>query len=207
MKPATSTHRPPLLLVLPLLLLLSARVRAQEGFDLSDALGDPDPTPEKPKEPKAPDAGTGGDELDLLDAFGPDKPPTEKPKKPSSGDSGGFGFDLEDALKPDPDPKPGKPAEDPPKRTGGGGSFGDSDLLDVSGSDYKPDGGRSGGRASDYDQQGGADQPQDPELLWGRILKMLNAQIPEEIYGWISNVKRTLTPLLERALELLQNLP
>ncbi|KAM9766871.1 CD99 molecule isoform 2-T2 [Menidia menidia] len=161
MKPATSTHRPPLLLVLPLLLLLSARVRAQEGFDLSDALGDPDPTPEKPKEPKAPDAGTGGDELDLLDAFGPDKPPTEKPKKPSSGDSGGFGFDLEDALKPDPDPKPGKPAEDPPKRTGGGGSFGDSDLLDVSGSDYKPDGGRSGGRASDYDQQGGADQPQE----------------------------------------------
>lgn len=28
----------------------------------------------------------------------------------------------------------------------GGGSFDDSDLLDVSGGDYKPDGGRSGGK-------------------------------------------------------------
>ncbi len=27
----------------------------------------------------------------------------------------------------------------------GGGTFGDSDLFDVSGGDYKPDGGRSGG--------------------------------------------------------------
>ncbi|KAI3365901.1 hypothetical protein L3Q82_000722 [Scortum barcoo] len=40
----------------------------------------------------------------------------------------------------------------------GGGSFGDPDLLDVSGIDYKPDGGRSGGGGAvdpGYDPQGG----------------------------------------------------
>lgn len=32
-----------------------------------------------------------------------------------------------------------------PRHFSGGGSFDDSDLFDVSGGDYKPDGGRSGG--------------------------------------------------------------
>uniref|UniRef100_A0A3Q3J8L0 CD99 molecule n=1 Tax=Monopterus albus TaxID=43700 RepID=A0A3Q3J8L0_MONAL len=45
----------------------------------------------------------------------------------------------------DPNPKPDKPDVKPPKSGGGRGTFGDSDLLDVSGGDYKPDGGRSGG--------------------------------------------------------------
>ncbi|XP_032362483.1 CD99 molecule [Etheostoma spectabile] len=151
-----------------LLLLLVAGTFTQDGFDLSDALDDlaPKPTPAKPKEqPKAPEQPKTNGGLDLSDAFGPDEPvPTKKPKKPSSGDSGGFGLDLEDALGPDPNPKPDKPVVDPPKPRGGG-SFGDSDLLDVSGGDYKPDGGRSGGgRAVDpgYDSQGGAgDQPQE----------------------------------------------
>ncbi|XP_026157473.1 CD99 molecule isoform X3 [Mastacembelus armatus] len=119
-----------------LLVFLVNGTLTQEGFDLSDALEDPPPTPAKPKDkPKAP----------------------EKPKTDSD-----FGLDLEDALGPDPHSKPDKPPVIPPKSGGGGGSFGDSDLFDVSGGDYKPDGGRSGGRAVDpgYDQ-GGADQPQE----------------------------------------------
>lgn len=44
----------------------------------------------------------------------------------------------------------------------------------------------------------------DPDLLWGQILKTLNANMPEEFYLWISNIKQTITPLLERALDLLQ---
>ncbi|XP_023152967.1 CD99 molecule isoform X1 [Amphiprion ocellaris] len=173
-----------------LLLLLVAGTLTQDGFDLFDALDDVAPTPPKPKEqpkipekpknddgldlldafgpdepepekPKKPTSGDSGG-LDLLDAFGPDEPQPEKPKKPSSGDSGGFGFDLEDALKPDPNAKPDKPAVNPPRGGGGGGSFDDSDLFDVSGGDYKPDGGRGGRRPvdSNYDNQGGADQPQ-----------------------------------------------
>ncbi|MEQ2304451.1 hypothetical protein AMECASPLE_027086, partial [Ameca splendens] len=76
------------------------------------------------------------------------------PKKPSSGDSGGFGFDLEDALKPGSTLEPKKPAIKPPSG-GGGGNFDDKDLFDVSDGGYKPDGGRSGGRAVDpgYDNQ------------------------------------------------------
>uniref|UniRef100_A0A8D0ACJ7 CD99 molecule n=1 Tax=Sander lucioperca TaxID=283035 RepID=A0A8D0ACJ7_SANLU len=114
----------------------------------------PPPTPAKPKEqPKAPEKPKTNGGLDLSDAFGPDEPaPTKKPKKPSSGDSG---LDLEDALGPDPNPKPDKPAVQPadPAKPRGGGSFGDSDLLDVSGGDYKPDGGRGGA----------GDQPQEAD--------------------------------------------
>lgn len=44
----------------------------------------------------------------------------------------------------------------------------------------------------------------DPELLWGQILKTLNANMPEEFYMWISNLKKSLMPLLERAMDLLQ---
>lgn len=43
--------------------------------------------------------------------------------------------------------------------------------------------------------------------LWGQILKMLNANMPEEFYLWISNLKQTVAPLLERALDLLQAIP
>ncbi|XP_029985419.1 CD99 molecule isoform X2 [Sphaeramia orbicularis] len=155
-----------------------------QGFDLSDALDDVAPTPAKPKDPpKKNDDFT----LDLADAFDDSdpKPPTARPPAPVPPKTGGGG---------------------------GGGSFGDSDLLDVSGGDYKPDGGKSGGRAADpgYDPQGGVDQPQGgPDLLWAHILKMLtlSANVPEEFYLWMSNLKNTLTPVVERVLDLLQALP
>uniref|UniRef100_A0A1A7Y0B0 CD99 molecule n=1 Tax=Iconisemion striatum TaxID=60296 RepID=A0A1A7Y0B0_9TELE len=128
-----------------LLLFLITGTLAQDGFDLSDALDDIETTQKPAEKPKA------------------DEVPTKKPQKPSFGDSGGNGFDLGDALHPG--PATDKPAVKPPKSGGGGGgSFGDSDLFDVSeGGDYKPDGGRSGGRAIDpgADHQGGADQPQE----------------------------------------------
>lgn len=47
----------------------------------------------------------------------------------------------------------------------------------------------------------------DPDLLWGQILKMLNANMPEGLYVWLSNFKKTLEPLLERALDLLHAVP
>lgn len=47
----------------------------------------------------------------------------------------------------------------------------------------------------------------DPDLLWGQILKMLYANMPEEFYLWISNLKQMCAPLLERALDLLQAVP
>ncbi|XP_070787026.1 CD99 molecule [Enoplosus armatus] len=152
-----------------LLLFLVPGTFTQGGFELSDAIDDVAPTPAKPKDlPKAPekpktDDGFG---LNLEDAFGPDPvPKTDKPavKPPKSGGDG-FGFNLEDAFGPDPVPKTDKPAVKPPKSGGGGGSFDDSDLFDVSGGDYKPDGGRSGGggRGADpgHNPQGGADEPQ-----------------------------------------------
>ncbi|XP_039979072.1 CD99 molecule isoform X2 [Xiphias gladius] len=119
-----------------LLLFLVTGTLTEDEFNLFDALDDPAPTSAKPKEqPKA-------------------------PEKPKTG--GGFGLDLEDALIPDESPteKPKKPHSG----NSDGGMFGDSDLSDVSGGDYKPDGGRSGGgNAVDpgYDPQGGADQPQE----------------------------------------------
>lgn len=181
-----------------------------QDFDLEDALGAPEPTPQKPKEkPKTPEQPKKDGDLNLWDAFGPGDSQPEKPKKPSPGGSDSNGFDLEDAVNPGPTTKPDKPAVKPPKGGGGGGSFDDSDLFDVSGGDYKPDGGRSGGRAMDpqggaEQPQGGAEQPQDPDFLWGNILKMLDANMPEEVYVWMSNLKRVLTPLLERAMDLLQ---
>lgn len=130
-----------------------------QDFDLEDALGAPEPTPQKPKEkPKTPEQPKKDGDLNLWDAFGPGDSQPEKPKKPSPGGSDSNGFDLEDAVNPGPTTKPDKPAVKPPKGGGGGGSFDDSDLFDVSGGDYKPDGGRSGGRA--MDPQGGAEQPQ-----------------------------------------------
>ncbi|XP_020507993.1 CD99 molecule isoform X3 [Labrus bergylta] len=200
-----------------LLLFLVSGTLADIGFDLGDALDDDAaPTPPKPKEqPKVPE-NTGGGGLDLSDFF--DNPaPTpakEQPKVPDKPKDDG-GFDLGDALGPDPNPKPDKPAvKPPPGGGGGGGSFDDSDLFDVGGGEYKPDGGRSGGRsggggAADpgYDPNSGSDQTQDPDLMWGQILKLLNANMPEEFYVWISNLKQTLTPLVERAMEMLQAVP
>ncbi|XP_029306955.1 CD99 molecule isoform X2 [Cottoperca gobio] len=191
-----------------LLLFLVTGTLTQNGFDLSDAFDDLDPTPAKPKEqPKAPEKPKHDGGLDLSDAFAPDEP-TKEPKKPSSRDSGGF--DLEDAFGPDLNPKTDKPAVKPPNSGGGGGTFDDSDLFDAGADGYKPDAGRPGGGGGadpDYNPNGGADQPQDPDLLWGQILKMLNANMPEEFYMWMSNLKQIVTPLLERAMALLQAVP
>ncbi|KAM8905625.1 CD99 molecule isoform 2-T2 [Spinachia spinachia] len=162
-------------------LLLLVTSTLTQDFDLSDAVDDPvASTTAKPKEqPKAP----------------------EKPKSD--------GFDLFDAVDdPDPQPKPDKPVVKPPN-SGGGGTFDDSDLMNVGGGDYKPDGGHhgGGGAGDSGHNQGGADEPLDPELLWGQILKALNANMPEEVYMWISNLKKALAPLLERAMDLLQAAP
>ncbi|XP_037326269.2 CD99 molecule isoform X4 [Pungitius pungitius] len=183
------------------LLLLVTGTLTQDEFNLFDALEPTTaPTPAKPKEqPKAP-------EKPKEQPKAPEKP-KEQPKAPEKPKS--EGFDLSHGLdETDPQPTPGKPAVKPPS-SGGGGSFGDGDLLDVSGGDYKPDGGHQGGGGagdSGYNQ-GGADEPQDPELLWGQILKTLNANMPEEFLMWISNLKKALTPLLERAMDLLQAAP
>ncbi|XP_067349122.1 CD99 molecule isoform X12 [Channa argus] len=115
-------------------------------LDLSDALDNVDnnPKPDKPaiNQPKNGEGGGTFDEADFLDVSGGDyKPdssgrgkvdPTQKPKKPSSGDSGGFGLDLDDALGTDLD------LSDALDNVGGG-TFVETDLLDVSGGDYKPD--------------------------------------------------------------------
>lgn len=47
----------------------------------------------------------------------------------------------------------------------------------------------------------------DAEFDWGRILKMLNANMPEDFFMWMSNVKQMMAPLLERVLDLLNSLP
>ncbi|XP_047210899.1 CD99 molecule isoform X2 [Girardinichthys multiradiatus] len=127
-----------------LLLLVITATLTQHDFNVGDAVV-PVPISQKPKE----------------QPVNPKKPGSDDPKKPSSGDSGGFGFNLEDALKPGSTLEPKKPAIKSPSG-GGGGHFDDKDLFDVSDGGYKPDGGRSGGRAVDpgYDNQGGADQPQ-----------------------------------------------
>ncbi|CAJ1087168.1 CD99 antigen-like protein 2 isoform X1 [Xyrichtys novacula] len=166
-----------------LLFFLVSGTLTEDGFDLFDALDDTDPTPAKPKEPPKPPSKPGDDGLDLLDAFdfGPTPAkPKEKPKPPSKPKDDD-GLDLFDALGPDLDPKPDKPpVNPPPSGGGGGGSFDDSDLLDVGGGEYKPDGGRSGGGgASDpghdpgYDPNGGADQPQ--EAGGGQIAGIVSA--------------------------------
>ncbi|XP_062302322.1 CD99 molecule isoform X1 [Osmerus eperlanus] len=136
-----------------------AKPKDTDGFDLFDAFG-PDTVTKKPVAPPPKDGGAGGDDFNILDAFD-NEPKKPDPKKPSGG--GIDGFDLEDALGPD--PKPDKPAVVPPKSGGtGGGSFDDGDLFDIGNdNEYKPDGGKPGGRASDpgSNQGGGADQPQE----------------------------------------------
>ncbi|XP_034007055.1 CD99 molecule isoform X3 [Trematomus bernacchii] len=149
------------------LLFVVTGTLTQDGFDLSDALGDDEVplTPAKPKEePKAPEDPKSGGGLDLFDALAPDEPkPTPKPpKKPSSGDAGGGdGFDLGDALGPDPNPKPDKPVVNPPP-SGGGGTFDINDLADAAGDGYKPDESPGGGGGSNpgYESNDGAEEPQ-----------------------------------------------
>ncbi|XP_030217488.1 CD99 molecule isoform X3 [Gadus morhua] len=184
-------------------------------FDLMDAFGldalDPDPT-NPPKVPEKAKPKSNDGELDLMDAFGLDpEPETEKPKKPISG-GGDSGFDLGDALGPDPEPeKPKKPTSGggdpdpkpavPPKTGGGGGGgFDDSDLWDDSKGELKPEGGAGG---QDPNNDGGADQPQDP---WVRALRVLEANMPEGVHIWLANIKHSLVPFLERALQLLGGL-
>lgn len=47
----------------------------------------------------------------------------------------------------------------------------------------------------------------DPDFPWDQILKLLNANFPEEFYMWISNLNQILTPLIERVRDLLQAMP
>ncbi|XP_011492774.1 CD99 antigen isoform X3 [Oryzias latipes] len=187
------------LLITASLLLLISGTRTQGGFDLSDALDDHPTDAPKPKEPtKSPEKPK------------PDSPKTtKKPSIPSGGGGGGGdGFDLGDALLPDPKTtkKPSVPSGG--GGGGGGGSFSDDDLLNTLDDGYKPDKTGSRGRAADsnYDAAGGADQPQDPDLLLAQLLKTLSALLPQELLEWVSNVKRALGPLVERGLDLLQNL-
>uniref|UniRef100_A0A8C1G3Z6 CD99 molecule n=1 Tax=Cyprinus carpio TaxID=7962 RepID=A0A8C1G3Z6_CYPCA len=148
-----------------LLILASLVATRAQDFDLSDAFDDvvkPTPKPTvKPAPPKNPDSG-----FDISDAFDfdPKKPDVVPPKseddkkKPSEGE-----FDLSDAFGPDTEPK--KPVVPPKERGTGGGSFDDKDLFEVNeGGEYKPDGGRSGGRGGEIPQNnendGASDQPQ-----------------------------------------------
>ncbi|XP_034029402.1 CD99 molecule isoform X2 [Thalassophryne amazonica] len=212
------------LLTVVLFLFLVHGARAQE-LDLSDFFDKPNEPPKATEKPKNDESKkpAGGGELDLSDVFDkPNEPPkvTEKPKNglldladallpdndeknPVPPKSGGGLLDLADALLPDNDEK--NPV--PPKS---GGGISDSDLIDVL-DGYKPDGGSSGGRSAEghvRDTRGGGDEkPQDPDFLWGQILKMLNTNMPEEFYMWISNLKQILIPLLERAMDLLQTIP
>uniref|UniRef100_A0A8C2DAN8 CD99 molecule n=1 Tax=Cyprinus carpio TaxID=7962 RepID=A0A8C2DAN8_CYPCA len=142
-----------------LLILASLVATRAQDFDLSDAFDDDDvkPTPKptvKPAPPKNPDSG-----FDISDAFDldPKKPEVVPPKK-EDGE-----FDLSDAFGPDTEPK--KPVVPPKERGTGGGSFDDKDLFEVNeGGEYKPDGGRSGGRGGEIPQNnendGASDQPQ-----------------------------------------------
>uniref|UniRef100_A0A8C2DB17 CD99 molecule n=1 Tax=Cyprinus carpio TaxID=7962 RepID=A0A8C2DB17_CYPCA len=139
-----------------LLILASLVATRAQDFDLSDAFDDDDvkPTPKptvKPAPPKNPDSDPKKPEVV------PPKKEDDK-KKPSEGE-----FDLSDAFGPDTEPK--KPVVPPKERGTGGGSFDDKDLFEVNeGGEYKPDGGRSGGRGGEIPQNnendGASDQPQ-----------------------------------------------
>lgn len=47
----------------------------------------------------------------------------------------------------------------------------------------------------------------DPDYKWDQVLKLLYANVPEELYVWISNMKQVLAPLVERVQDLMQALP
>ncbi|XP_073719726.1 CD99 molecule isoform X8 [Misgurnus anguillicaudatus] len=94
---------------------------------------------------------TKAQDLDLFDALDDDKPSTKPPVKPVPPKNSNT------------DTEPKKPVVKPPQDSGTGGkNLDDKDLFDVNNGDYKPDGGRSGGRGSDPGYEGGAsDQPQE----------------------------------------------
>ncbi|XP_059410201.1 CD99 molecule isoform X1 [Carassius carassius] len=129
-----------------LLLLASLVATRAQDFDLADAFDDDAPAKptEKPAPPKIPDSEP--------------KKPAVVPPKTDDGD-----LNLLDAFGTDDVTK--KPVVPPKERGTGGGSFDDKDLFDLNeGGEYKPDGGRSGGRGGDIPQDnengGASDQPQ-----------------------------------------------
>ncbi|XP_072307485.1 CD99 molecule isoform X1 [Eucyclogobius newberryi] len=111
-------------------------------------------------------SGTLADDfgLDLADALDDDSAPPKATDPPKKNDD--FGLDLSDALGGD-DPVTPKPAVvKPPSGGGGGGTIKDTDLFDVSGGSYEPDGGKyeGGGTEPDYGSNsggGGGEQPQE----------------------------------------------
>ncbi|XP_056628569.1 CD99 molecule isoform X1 [Triplophysa dalaica] len=167
-----------------------------QDLNLADAFGDGDIPPTKPPVKPAPPKNSSPDDFDLagaLDFDDPEKPavnpPKEDPKKPT-----GDGFDLSDALGPDTEPK--KPVVKPPEGGGtvsGGGNLDDKDLLDVmDGEDgYKPDGGKSGGRAAVSEHEGGAsDQPQGGALAG--IISSVGVALIGAASGYIAYQKKKL---------------
>ncbi|KAK7893067.1 hypothetical protein WMY93_022219 [Mugilogobius chulae] len=120
-------------------------------------------------------SGTLAQEMgfDLSDALDNDEKPKVTPAPPKK-DDGGL-LDLSDALGgEDPfAPKPPVVKEPSGGGGGGGGSLSDSDLFDVSGGHYEPDGGK--GRAVDpgYDSNRG-DQPVQEEGQ-GKVAGILSA--------------------------------
>ncbi|XP_065110955.2 CD99 molecule isoform X4 [Paramisgurnus dabryanus] len=184
-----------------IVLLASLVATKAQDLDLFDALDDEKP-PTKPPLKPVPPKNTNTEGFDLLDAFDNDpKNPSGDPKK-TSGD----GFDLSDALGPgkNRNTEPKKPVVKPPQDSGTGGrDLDDKDLFDLNNGDYKPDGGQSGGRGSGPGYEGGAsDQPQDLNLNWIHLIKILADKMPEGLSVWISNLKEILVPLLERVMEL-----
>ncbi|XP_065110966.2 CD99 molecule isoform X14 [Paramisgurnus dabryanus] len=145
---------------------------------------------------------TKAQDLDLFDALDDEKPPTKPPLKPvPPKNTNTEGFDLLDAF--DNDPK--NPSGDPKKTSGDG-----FDLSDALGPDtepkkpvVKPPQDSGTGRGSGPGYEGGAsDQPQDLNLNWIHLIKILADKMPEGLSVWISNLKEILVPLLERVMEL-----
>ncbi|XP_020781445.2 CD99 molecule isoform X2 [Boleophthalmus pectinirostris] len=149
--------------------------------------------------------GTLAQELgfDLADALDDGPKPTTKPPPKKDGE-----LDLLDAFGDDDPVAPKPPVVAPPSSGGGGGgTLSDSDLADVGGGSYEPEGGKYGGSDPGYDPNSAGDQPQGAVLEWASLLKTLYANVPDDFFIWISEFRHKLAPLLERALDLLYSLP
>ncbi|KAJ0062425.1 hypothetical protein NL108_012112 [Boleophthalmus pectinirostris] len=102
--------------------------------------------------------GTLAQELgfDLADALDDGPKPTTKPPPKKDGE-----LDLLDAFGDDDPVAPKPPVVAPPSSGGGGGgTLSDSDLADVGGGSYEPEGGKYGGSDPGYDPNSAGDQPQ-----------------------------------------------